>query len=121
MRVPAGALLAGALVLAAGSARAQVNPFHGYTGPMLNKQDLEIGQAAITKLLAQDQAAIAASETWENPATGTHGKFTVLRSYTQKGVPCRAVQSHVEYRTGTAAHTQTLRVCRLASGEWKPA
>jgi surface antigen len=121
-RLAAGAVLAGmTLVLAGGAAVAQVNPFHGYTGPTLNKRDLEVGQAAMTKLLAEDHAAIAASETWENPESGNHGKLTVLRSYTQKGLPCRAVQSHVEFRTNAVPRTMTLRVCRLASGEWKPA
>jgi len=107
------------LIVSAATVHAQINPFKGYRGPTLNKQDLALGGEAARKLLDNDQAEIGKSETWTNPDTGHRGTITVLGSFQRQGMACRSVKSLVEYKPPAKPRTLTLRFCRLPTGEWK--
>ncbi|HBK09385.1 MAG TPA: hypothetical protein DDZ81_26575 [Acetobacteraceae bacterium] len=114
--------LAASLILAGlhSAALAQINPFHGYDGPTLSKQDLDTSQAATRKLLTDDQAEVGKSEHWEGTTSGNQGDITVLKSFTRQGMPCRTLRSDVRYKqTSARPRSFTLDVCRLPSGEWK--
>jgi hypothetical protein len=101
-------------------ARAQINPFRGYKGPTLSKEDLAIGQAAADKLLTADEAEIGRSEDWVGPTSGNTGSISVQKAFQRQGMECRTLRSEVRYRkTPAPPRTFSLNVCRLKSGEWK--
>jgi surface antigen len=114
------ALVGAALALcSATAAYAQINPFRGYKGPTLNSQDIALGREAARKLLDNDNAAVGGSEQWENADTGHHGTITLLNLFQRSGMPCRTLQSRVEYKAPAKPRTLTLKVCRTQAGEWK--
>jgi surface antigen len=99
-------------------AHAQINPFRGNKGPVLSKDDLELGAQAADKLLKTDEAKVGASETWTGPTSGNSGTLTVQSAFERKGSTCRSLRSVVNYKTGKK-RTWTLNVCRQPNGDWK--
>ncbi len=116
-------LLAGSMLTIshATAAKAQmVNPFGGYTGPTLNKDDYNLAGGVVTKLLNEKPAAVGRYENWSNPVSGNHGKFTILSIFTSKDMPCRKVKGDVIYGKASAhPRSITLDACQLPTGEWK--
>jgi surface antigen len=113
-------MIAGCLVFAhETAARAQIiNPFGVNNGNQLTKDDFALGRAAVTKLLA-DSPAVGRYEDWNNPATGNHGRLTITRLYTQNNMPCRKMDSLVEFsKKGAAPNTLVIDVCKTPTG-WK--
>jgi surface antigen len=101
-------------------ARAQINPFVGYKGPTLSKEDLAAGRAAAGKLLSDDHAEVGKSEDWSGASSGNQGSVTVLRAFKQRGLDCRALRSEVRYKASPAKpRTFSLNVCELKDGTWK--
>lgn len=99
---------------------AQINPFRGYKGPTLSKEDLATGRAAAHKLLSEDQAQVGKSEDWAGPTSGNTGSISVQKAFRRQGMECRTLRSEVRYRTSSAPpRTLNLDVCRLKTGEWK--
>jgi hypothetical protein len=115
-------IILGGVILAAwpSGAHAQINPFRGYKGPTLSKEDYAAGNAAAQKLLTDDQAELGKSEPWTGPTSGNTGTITVEKSFRRQGMDCRALKSEVRYKKNPASpRTLNLNVCRLHSGEWK--
>lgn len=115
-------IILGGVILAAWSsgAHAQINPFRGYNGPTLSKEDFAAGNAAAQKLLTDDQGELGKSERWAGPTSGNTGILTVEKSFRRQGMECRTLKSEVRYKkTATSPRTLNLNVCRLHSGEWK--
>jgi hypothetical protein len=115
-------VILGGVILAAwpSGARAQINPFRGYNGPTLSKEDYAAGNAAAQKLLTDDQGELGKSEPWAGPTSGNTGTLTVAKSYRRQGMDCRTLKSEVRYKKNPASpRTFNLNVCRLHSGEWK--
>ena len=104
-----------------GMAEAQmINPFGVDNGATLGKDDYKIAGEAVEKLLNEKDLSLGRFDTWSNPASGNHGKFTILDIFTSNGMPCSKVNSHVAYRkAGAAPRNFTLDVCKLPNGEWK--
>jgi surface antigen len=102
-------------------AHAQVNPFRGYKGPALSKEDLASAQAATKKLLTEDQAQVGKSEDWTGPASGNTGSISVQKTFQRKGMECRALRSEVHYKKSPSSSPKilNLNVCRNKTGEWK--
>lgn len=100
-------------------ARAQINPFRGYKGPTLTRDDFEAGRAAAEKLLDSDPAAVGHAESWTGPTTGNQGTLTIRRVFERAGMPCRSVASEVLYRRTQTRRSYTLAACRTANGAWK--
>jgi surface antigen len=102
-------------------AHAQINPFRGYKGPMLSKEDLASGQAAAGKLLTEDQAQVGKSEDWAGPTSGNTGSISVQKAFQRQGMECRALRSEVRYKKTPTSSPQVLNlnVCRTKAGEWK--
>lgn len=108
------------LVAGAGSAHAQINPFRGYHGPALTKEDLRTGHDAAAKLLTEDHAEVGRSEEWSGPASGNGGTISVQKEFRRKGMSCRTLKSLVRYKDSTRPQrTWNLDVCQIKSGEWK--
>jgi surface antigen len=113
-------MLAGAvLVLCSTAAQAQINPFRGYKGPTLSSQDYTLAREAARKLLNNDSAAVGSSEQWQNADTGHGGTITLMSLFQRSGMPCRTLQSRVEYKAPDKPRTVTLKACRTQAGEWK--
>jgi hypothetical protein len=114
-------VISGVLVAAWHSgAHAQINPFRGYKGPTLSKEDLETGRAAAGKLLTEDHAQIGKSEDWTGPTSGNQGSISVLKAFKRQGMQCRTLRSEVRYKDSSAPpRTFNLDVCRIQSGQWK--
>jgi surface antigen len=113
-------IVTGFLVCAhAGAARAQIiNPFGVNNGNQLTKDDFTLGRAAVAKLL-DDSPAVGRYEDWSNPATGNHGKLTITDIYSQNSMPCRKLDSLIEFsKKGAAPNTLIIDVCKTSSG-WK--
>ena len=111
----------GALITVwASCANAQINPFRGYNGPTLSKEDLATGRAATQKLLTEDEAQVGRSEHWSGKTSGNAGSISVERAFKRQGMECRALRMDVLYKDkpGTP-RTFNLNVCRLQTGEWK--
>ena len=113
------AIMAIVTVCWAPCAHAQLNPFRGYKGPTLTKEDHDAALSAAQKLLQHEPAAIGESETWIGPQTGNQGTFTIQRVFQRSGMPCRAVTSQVVYKRPQTKREFKLTACRIATGEWK--
>jgi surface antigen len=113
-------VLAGALLGTAAQAQ-MFNPFGiGYNGPTLKQDDYNIAKVAVGKLLNEKPATVGRYESWSNPASGNHGKFTILTIYTQDNMPCRKVKADVIYaKAGAPARSFTLGACQISTGQWK--
>ncbi len=104
-----------------GTAHAQINPFRGYKGPTLSKEDLASGRAAAAKLLTDDQAQVGKSEDWVGPTSGNTGHLSIERTFQRRGMQCRTLRSEVRYKRAPTSPPRVLNlnVCRIQSGEWK--
>lgn len=102
-------------------AHAQINPFRGYKGPTLTKDDLASGQAAAMKLLTDDQAQMGKSEDWAGPTSGNTGSVSVQRAFERQGMECRELRTEIRYKKAPTASSRVfnLNVCRTQAGEWK--
>jgi surface antigen len=120
-----GTLIFSAVVLAfcgtawASPAHAQINPFRGYRGPTLTREDLDAGRAAAQKLLDSDQPSVGQAESWTGPTTGNQGTLTIHRVFERARMPCRSIASEVLYQRTQTRRNYTLTACRLAGGAWK--
>ncbi len=113
-------IVAGFLVFAhSHAAQAQIiNPFGANNGNQLTKDDFALGRAAVAKLL-NDAPAVGRYEDWSNPASGNHGRLTIARLYTQNSMPCRKLDSLIEFsKKGAAPNTLVIDVCKTSDG-WK--
>ena len=100
-------------------ARAQINPFRGYKGPTLTREDLAAGRDAARKLLDGDQPSVGQAESWTGPGTGNQGTLTIRRVFERAHMPCRSVASEVLYQRTRTRRSYTLTVCRTTGGAWK--
>ncbi len=113
-------MIAGFLAFAhVNAARAQIiNPFGVNNGNQLSKDDFTLGRAAVAKLL-NDTPAIGRYEDWSNPVTGNHGRLTITSIYTQNSMPCRKLNSLIEFsKKGASPNTLVIDVCKTSAG-WK--
>src|SRR5947209_1385906 len=120
-RLKAALIVGGLLSAWVTDAHAQINPFRGYRGPTLSKDDLASGRAAAGKLLTEDQAQVGKSEDWAGPTSGNTGSISVQRAFQKRGMECRVLRSEVRYKTAPASSPRRLDfgVCRIKTGEWK--
>jgi hypothetical protein len=120
-RLSAVVIIGGLLSAWPPGADAQINPFRGYKGPTLSKDDLATAQAAADKLLTEDQAQVGKSEDWAGPASGNTGSISVQKAFRRQGMECRELRSEVRYKKAPTSSPRTfnLNVCRIKSGEWK--
>ncbi len=108
------------IACSAGAKAQMITPFPGYHGPTMSKEDYKLANVAVDKLLNEKPPEIGRYETWSNPASGNHGKYTILNIFTSNGMDCRKVSSDVVYgEVGVAPRSFTLDACKLPTGEWK--
>jgi surface antigen len=113
-----------ALLLAAGSAQAQINPFRGQKqAPRLAQSDIaQMGQAT-QRLLDVEAPAPGSIEAWNNEATGAAGKVTYVgpRTPTVRGQKqtCRRLKYDATPRGAHTARVVQVNWCRQPDGKWK--
>jgi surface antigen len=114
-------ILVGSLAIASShTARAQmISPFGPYRGPALGEQDYKLAREALETLLNEKPQTVGNHDTWNNSASGNHGKFTILEVFTSQKMPCRKVNADISYRRSESTRSFMLNFCRLPSGEWK--
>jgi hypothetical protein len=112
--------IAGLALAVARPAHAQVDLLRPTNGPVLTKSDFEVGNAAAAKLLA-GPPDVGYYQDWHNPKTGNGGTLTILDvSTSPEGLPCRKVESDVEYsKKGSSTKVFSLNVCKQSDGSWK--
>ncbi|WP_428492666.1 hypothetical protein [Rhodopila sp.] len=117
----AGVVVGGLLCAWPTGADAQINPFRGYKGPTLSKEDLASGRAAAEKLLTEDRAEVGKSEDWSGPTSGNSGSISVQKTFQRQGMECRGLRSEVRYKRASPSHQRVfnLNVCRTKTDEWK--
>jgi hypothetical protein len=119
-RLPAMAFAIGLGLAAAHPARAQINPFHGSFANRLTNDDFAAMSDAVTQLLGRDTLTTGATETWQNPKTGTSGTIEAGRHFTYRSFGCYAL--HYTVYPGGADGRSTSRVvlnwCKTGEG-WK--
>src|ERR1700761_3496758 len=81
LRLSTALIVGGFLAAWPMGAHAQINPFRGYRGPTLSKEDLDSGQAAAGKLLNEDQAEVGKAEDWTGPTSGNTGSISVQKTF----------------------------------------
>jgi hypothetical protein len=96
-----------------------INPFGFYRGPTLGKQDYKLAREALDTLLNEKPPVVGDHDTWNNSASGNHGKFTILEIFTSQKMPCRKVNADISYRRSESTRSFVLNFCRLPGGEWK--
>src|SRR5689334_4064172 len=96
------------------SAHAQINPFRGYKGPTLTREDRQAASSAAQTLLNREPASVGETETWTGPKTGNQGTFTIQRVFERSGMPCRTVVSQVVFKRTQTKRAFDLTVCRVA-------
>ena len=80
--------------------------------------DFTLGRAAVAKLLS-DTPAVGRYEDWSNPASGNKGKLTITELYSQNAMPCRKLDSLIEFsKKGAAPYSLVIDVCQTPAG-WK--
>jgi surface antigen len=112
------------LLLPAGAAQAQINPFKGNRGaPKLADSDLTLLEQAGRKLLGDTAPAAGTVETWQNEATGAAGTVTyvgpVSRTVQGTKYACRRVKYAVLLKDRPTPRTTRAAWCRLPDGTWK--
>lgn len=114
-------VVVGSLSVWSTSVHAQINPFRGYRGPTLSKEDLASGRAAAGKLLNEDQAQVGKSEDWAGPTSGNTGSISVQKAFRRRGMECRGLRTEIRYKRALTSSPKVLNldVCRIKTGEWK--
>jgi len=104
------------LLAAAGAAGAQSNMRFLKDAPIqkMTQEDLALMLKNSNEALSRN--ADGETSGWTNPKTGASGTATPLRTFTQKGMKCRAAQytNHAGGFNGGGTHT----LCRVGN-DWK--
>src|SRR4051794_22363924 len=83
-----------ALVLGT-AAFAQINPFGRSGSGGLTADDLELLEAAASKLYTADNPRVGATESWTNPNTGDTGTVSLIEVFEKDGMPCRKLRHNI--------------------------
>lgn len=102
-----------------GDAAAQINPFGGYKEKTLTAQDLQLMNAAASKLREDEATPVGTIERWSNPNTGNSGTVTLLQRFRKRDMPCQRIRHDYRHESRGGDSVFDIEVCRLASGEWK--
>lgn len=102
-----------------GGAAAQINPFGGYKEKTLTAEDLQLMNAAASKLREDDATPIGTTERWSNPKTGNSGTVTLLQRFRKRDLPCQMIRHDYRHESRGGDFVFDIEVCRLSSGEWK--
>jgi hypothetical protein len=108
------------LLYAHAPASAQINPFRsGRVEAGLSPQDTDILLSSVNQLNRRTDIAVGTSESWSNPATGSHGTSSVTGLLERSGMACHRIQHEVSARRAKTPRQYDLTWCLTQSGEWK--
>jgi hypothetical protein len=101
-------------------ALAQINPFvSSRAAPRLSDQDMKLLLASVDQLNAQPDVSVGASNSWNNPETGSHGSSSVTRIFKSHGMTCHRLHHEVAAGGRTPPRTYDLNWCLTPDGSWK--
>jgi hypothetical protein len=113
-------LVAVVLLLASLPAAAQINPFRsGRTEAGLSGEDSDLLFSSVNQLNRRKNVAVGSSESWRNPATGSHGTSSVTQILERSGMTCHRVHHKVSARGARTPRQYDLTWCLTPEGEWK--
>lgn len=87
----------------------------GYIGQGLDEKDKLLAERNAQDSL--ENAPTGSTTSWENPDTGRYGDFTVNRTYTEAGGPCREYTTNV--MIGGEKRKAFGNACRHNDGSWE--
>lgn len=85
----------------------------------LTDEDLQVMNAAASKLRESETTPIGQTETWSNPNSGSSGTVTLLQRFQRRDLPCQKIRHAFRDKAHADASVLDIDVCRLPSGEWK--
>jgi surface antigen len=111
-------LLAALLAIGvAAPASAQINPFG--RDQRITNEDLQLIDAASSKLYKTETPQLGAAERWSNPTTGNSGTVTLTQIFEKSGMPCRKLRHSIRVKGAKDPVVYIFDRCRVKSGEWK--
>jgi surface antigen len=119
MRTVSCVLAALTVLVVSSSASAQINPFGRPSGERVTKEDLQLIDAASSKLYKTDNPQVGASERWSNPDTGNSGTVALVQVFDKDGMPCRKLRHQIKLKGAKDPQIYIFNRCRVKSGEWK--
>ena len=119
MRAFSYALSVASILVFETSVIAQINPFSRSDSGGLTRDDLQLLEAASSRLYEADRPQVGATEKWSNPETGTTGTVSLVEVFDKDGMPCRKLRHDIAKRGETANQVYVSNRCRVQSGEWK--
>jgi hypothetical protein len=100
----------------------QIKPFGFGTSrsePRLSGTDLDLLRDSVDRLNRNPKPEVGSQDQWANPATGSHGKSVITRTFTSAGRPCHAMHHELFLFGQTAPKAYDLTWCRVSDGQWK--
>lgn len=112
------ALACAALILSAGAASAQINPFTG-ADLAVSSSDLAIIEEIAGGLIEGKVAPTGTRLRWHNGETHHEGTIEVLGSSERDGQPCHKLRYRLPLKTHAKYQAFDLTWCKTAEGDWK--
>nr|WP_294524209.1 hypothetical protein [uncultured Rhodopila sp.] len=107
-----------ALVLSAGAASAQINPFPGRDLAISDSDLAVIGEVA-GGLIGGNVVPTGTQLQWYNGETHRRGTIQVLGSSQQDGRPCHRLRYTLPVRSSAGSRAYDLTWCKMPDGDWK--
>jgi surface antigen len=105
------------ILTAAHTATAQINPFS--RNRLITDDDLQLIEAASSKLYKVDSPQLGTTEQWSNSNSGNAGSVTLTQVFEQDGMPCRKLLHRITVKGEQEPAMFVFNRCRVKSGEWK--
>jgi hypothetical protein len=107
-----------ALVLSAGAASAQINPFPG-RDLAISDSDLAVLGEVAGGLIGGAVVPTGTKLQWYNGETHHRGTIQVLGSSEQDGRPCHRLRYTLPVKSPTGSRAYDLTWCKTPDGDWK--
>lgn len=95
MRTASCALSVTSILVIDAPAVAQINPFARANGGRVTNGELQLIEAASSKLYKTDNPQVGATERWNNPSTGNAGTVSLIQVFEKDGMPCRKLRHRI--------------------------
>ena len=107
-----------ALVLSAGAASAQINPFPG-RDLAISESDLAVIGEVAGGLIGGNVVPTGTKLQWYNGETHRRGTIQVLGSSQQDGRPCHRLRYTLPVKSPAGSRAYDLTWCKMPDGDWK--
>jgi hypothetical protein len=95
-------------------------PVPGIGWPGVSSDDVARMHAAAAQLYESESRPIGAVERWHNPDTKDAGEVQLIRSFSERGIPCRAVRYTIRYEgSQNRVDHYLVNWCHIQGAGWK--